>query len=74
MGPEGGDKGGRVVASGTPEDVAATPGSYTGEFLKELLARQRGTYAKVLEVPREAVAMVAERKGLVKKKAAAGKP
>jgi excinuclease ABC subunit A len=35
MGPEGGEEGGRIVASGTPEDVAGTPGSYTGEFLVE---------------------------------------
>ena len=33
LGPEGGDKGGRVVAAGTPEEVAATPGSFTGEYL-----------------------------------------
>ena len=33
LGPEGGDKGGTVVATGTPEEVAQTPGSYTGEFL-----------------------------------------
>ncbi|HEX8159679.1 MAG TPA: excinuclease ABC subunit UvrA [Solirubrobacteraceae bacterium] len=33
MGPEGGEEGGRVIASGTPEEVAGTPGSYTGEFL-----------------------------------------
>ncbi|MDX2222291.1 MAG: ATP-binding cassette domain-containing protein, partial [Rhodospirillaceae bacterium] len=37
LGPEGGAKGGRVVAVGTPEDVAATKGSYTGEFLRERL-------------------------------------
>jgi excinuclease ABC subunit A len=37
MGPEGGDEGGRVVASGTPEEVAATPGSHTGEFLAGLV-------------------------------------
>ncbi|WP_421783563.1 excinuclease ABC subunit UvrA [Kiloniella litopenaei] len=37
MGPEGGDKGGRVVATGTPEDVAKTKGSYTGEYLKPYL-------------------------------------
>jgi excinuclease ABC subunit A len=37
LGPEGGDEGGLVVATGTPEEVAATAGSYTGEFLaKEL--------------------------------------
>jgi excinuclease ABC subunit A len=34
MGPEGGLRGGMLVASGTPEEVAQTPGSYTGEFLK----------------------------------------
>ena len=37
MGPEGGDEGGMVIASGTPEEVAATPGSYTGMFLADLL-------------------------------------
>jgi excinuclease ABC subunit A len=37
MGPEGGDEGGLLVASGTPEQVAATPGSATGEFLRDLL-------------------------------------
>ncbi len=38
LGPEGGDGGGTIVATGTPENVAATPGSFTGEFLKPLLA------------------------------------
>jgi excinuclease ABC subunit A len=33
LGPEGGDKGGRIVAAGTPEQVAQTPGSYTGHYL-----------------------------------------
>ncbi|MGE5542983.1 MAG: hypothetical protein ACM3WT_08085, partial [Bacillota bacterium] len=37
LGPEGGDEGGRVVASGTPEQVARNPNSYTGMFLKEVL-------------------------------------
>jgi excinuclease ABC subunit A len=37
MGPEGGAGGGTVVAQGTPEEVAATPGSYTGQFLAETL-------------------------------------
>ena len=40
MGPEGGDGGGRVVATGTPEDVARAKGSYTGRFLAEVLARR----------------------------------
>ena len=37
LGPEGGDKGGKVVASGTPEEVAAVPGSYTGQYLRKML-------------------------------------
>jgi len=40
MGPEGGDGGGEVVGVGTPEDVAANPRSYTGAFLKEVMARR----------------------------------
>jgi excinuclease ABC subunit A len=41
LGPEGGDGGGRVVAQGTPEDVAATEGSYTGAFLAPYLPKAR---------------------------------
>ena len=37
LGPEGGDRGGQVVAVGTPEDVAKVKGSFTGQFLKEIL-------------------------------------
>ena len=37
MGPEGGSRGGRVIAEGTPEQMAADPGSYTGAFLKPIL-------------------------------------
>ncbi len=37
LGPEGGDEGGRLIATGTPERVAAVPESYTGQFLAELL-------------------------------------
>jgi len=40
MGPEGGDGGGRVVAEGTPEAVAATAGSHTGRFLAPLVAQK----------------------------------
>ena len=39
MGPEGGAGGGTVVATGTPEDVAANPASHTGQYLRTLLAR-----------------------------------
>ena len=41
MGPEGGDEGGLVVAEGTPEEVAATQGSHTGEFLAELVTPKK---------------------------------
>ena len=41
LGPEGGDKGGTVVATGTPEEVAQVPESYTGKFLKPMLASGR---------------------------------
>ncbi|HSS74543.1 MAG TPA: excinuclease ABC subunit UvrA [Gaiellaceae bacterium] len=37
LGPEGGEAGGEVIATGTPEDVAAVEGSYTGQFLRALL-------------------------------------
>jgi excinuclease ABC subunit A len=37
LGPDGGRRGGTLVAEGTPEEVAANPGSYTGEFLAEIL-------------------------------------
>jgi excinuclease ABC subunit A len=39
LGPEGGDGGGQIVATGTPEQVAATKGSFTGEFLKPLVEK-----------------------------------
>ncbi len=45
MGPEGGSGGGMVVAEGTPEQVSQTPGSYTGEFLVDILANGRGKIA-----------------------------
>ena len=37
LGPEGGDAGGRVVACGTPEEIAANPASHTGEYLRPML-------------------------------------
>ncbi len=40
MGPEGGDGGGRVVAEGTPEQIAAAKASHTGRFLREVLGRR----------------------------------
>jgi excinuclease ABC subunit A len=40
LGPEGGDGGGRIIAQGTPEDVAAARSSYTGQYLRNVLARK----------------------------------
>ncbi len=45
MGPEGGSRGGLVVAEGTPEEVAACPDSHTGQFLKPLLVPSKSTPA-----------------------------
>ena len=42
LGPEGGDEGGHVIAEGSPEVVAQTPGSYTGKFLAEILPKRNG--------------------------------
>ncbi len=42
LGPEGGDGGGQIIAQGTPEQIAATKKSYTGQFLKPLLAEPVG--------------------------------
>ena len=40
IGPEGGDKGGTVVACGTPEEVTENPNSYTGKYIKMMLDRK----------------------------------
>ena len=40
MGPEGGDKGGTVIAEGTPEEVACCPHSWTGRYLREKLGME----------------------------------
>jgi excinuclease ABC subunit A len=42
IGPEGGDAGGRVVAAGAPEELAAVAESHTGRFLAEILPRANG--------------------------------
>ena len=43
MGPEGGDGGGTVVAQGTPEEVAECPQSYTGYYVKRVIAHETPT-------------------------------
>ena len=45
LGPEGGDGGGRIIAEGTPEQVAVNPASHTGRFLKKSLARGKSDKA-----------------------------
>ncbi len=42
LGPEGGVDGGRIIATGTPEEIAANPASHTGRYLRATLARARG--------------------------------
>jgi len=37
LGPEGGDRGGEIIAAGTPEEVAKVTRSYTGQFLRKML-------------------------------------
>ena len=51
LGPEGGDRGGQIIGKGTPEEIAATPGSYTGYFLQKVLST--GVYEEeiALETP-----------------------
>jgi excinuclease ABC subunit A len=49
LGPEGGDKGGTIVATGTPEEVAEVPQSYTGKYLKPILERDRARMEKDLQ-------------------------
>jgi excinuclease ABC subunit A len=41
LGPEGGDRGGELIATGTPEQVAACAGSYTGVYIKQMLDRHK---------------------------------
>ncbi|WP_251554936.1 excinuclease ABC subunit UvrA [Neobacillus muris] len=49
LGPEGGDKGGTIVATGTPEKVAEVPESYTGKYLKPILERDRTRMRQQIE-------------------------
>ena len=46
MGPEGGDKGGTVIATGTPEEIAKVKESYTGQYVAKILKKHSGTAAK----------------------------
>jgi excinuclease ABC subunit A len=46
LGPEGGDKGGEIVAEGTPETIAKTKGSHTGHYLADVLSRATANASK----------------------------
>ncbi|WP_338471812.1 excinuclease ABC subunit UvrA [Niallia sp. XMNu-256] len=50
LGPEGGERGGSIVATGTPEEVAETPGSYTGKYLKRILERDNNRMKQQITV------------------------
>lgn len=50
LGPEGGDRGGMIVATGTPEEVAEIDGSYTGAYLKPVLIRDRERMEQQIQV------------------------
>ena len=41
LGPDGGDAGGKIIATGTPEEVADNPASYTGQYLKKVLIKEQ---------------------------------
>jgi excinuclease ABC subunit A len=56
LGPEGGEEGGLVIATGTPEQVAAVPESYTGRFLAELLPAKPAASRKRRRTPAAAAA------------------
>ncbi|MEU4606004.1 excinuclease ABC subunit UvrA [Kribbella sp. NPDC023972] len=64
LGPDGGRRGGTLVAEGTPEDVAANPASYTGEFLAEIL---NGRAAKPSAKKQAAAAKATAKKAPAKK-------
>ena len=71
MGPEGGSRGGLVVAEGTPEQVADNPASFTGGFLKPLLdGREAKQPARKKPAPKPAPAKPTAKKAAAKKTAA----
>lgn len=55
LGPEGGDKGGTIIAMGTPEQVSEVPLSYTGKYLKPILDRDRERMKKQIQQKEEQV-------------------
>ena len=73
LGPEGGDGGGKLVAAGTPEDIAANTDSWTGKFLAETFRRHDERRAARNKRER-AKAPAAAKPGPAKKAAAKAKP
>jgi excinuclease ABC subunit A len=71
MGPEGGSRGGLVVAEGTPESVAADPTSFTGQFLAPLLEGREARQPTRRATPKTPAAKVPVTKSAAKKSAAA---
>ena len=72
MGPEGGDGGGTIVASGTPEDVANIKESYTGQYLKPLVGKRNARVAKPRVKPKthkKAATKKAAKKKVAKRRA-----
>ncbi|GAB94415.1 UvrABC system protein A [Kineosphaera limosa NBRC 100340] len=71
LGPDGGNKGGEVVATGTPEQVAANPASHTGRFLANALARSEHvpTVARAKTVPAPAAPAAGRRRAASKRTA-----
>jgi excinuclease ABC subunit A len=53
LGPEGGEAGGYVVATGTPEELMGVEESHTGRFLREYLARSNGHHADRKQITHE---------------------
>ena len=74
LGPEGGDGGGRIVAAGTPEDIAANKESWTGKFLAETFRRQDERRAQRNKRERAKPPAAAGKAGTPKKTAKAAKP
>ena len=70
MGPEGGARGGLVVAEGTPEEVAAHPDSHTGEFLAPMLEGRAAQQPRRKAAARRPAAEGARKKAAAKKPAA----
>ena len=70
MGPEGGSRGGMVVAEGTPEDVAANPDSFTGQFLARVLEGRAVKQPTRRATPKKAAAKAPAKKAAAKKAAA----